>query len=372
MAVNKFIYMILLAAVFLELNPSRAAGLSSWQLTSAYPANADRQSCVAYNSIVYCIAGINYNSVYYASLSSAGVGSWQSSTPYPINTFDPSCVAYNGFAYCVGGGSAQIGFSNSVYYASLSNTGVSTWLPTNSYPLGNGIGYQNCVTSNGLIYCIAGDAGGSDTNSVYYASLSNTGVSTWQSSNTYPLDVQTQSCVAYNGIAYCMGGYDGSTALDVNSVYYASLSNTGVSTWLPTNAFPSERETLSCVPYNGFVYCTGAHVPVYYSQLSGSGLGSWLSTSPYPVAIDYPGCVAFNGFVYCVAGYDDGISLDTTSVYYASVNPTRASCTDFKPVSSSNTRCRRYDNLHCDSNRRSFSIHIQLSDSQCSDWNRSE
>src|SRR2546430_16472683 len=72
------------------------------------------------------------NVVYFASLSSSGVGSWSSATSYPLNVISPGCVVGSGFVYCIGGDTAThgpfggtfTGFTMAVYFASLSSSGV--------------------------------------------------------------------------------------------------------------------------------------------------------------------------------------------------------------------------------------------------------
>src|SRR2546429_3742642 len=103
------------------------------------------------------------NVVYFAPLSSSGVGSWSSATSYPLNVISPSCVVGSGFAYCIGGDTAThspfggtfTGFTSAVYFASLSSSGLGSWASTTSYP--TVIYTQSCALDSGFVYCIGGD-----------------------------------------------------------------------------------------------------------------------------------------------------------------------------------------------------------------------
>ncbi len=67
-----------------------------------------------------------------------------------------------------------------VYLAAQIQTAAPTTVVTTSVP---------------HIYCIGGSTGSAVPN-VYFASLSSTGVGTWPSTTSYPLNVYGHSCVA--------------------------------------------------------------------------------------------------------------------------------------------------------------------------------
>jgi hypothetical protein len=158
------------------------------------------------------------------------LGSWSPTSTYPISGFEgqngslqwESCVSSSGQAYYVGSG------SNSVYYASLSGSGVGTWGATTSYPWdGNG---GSCVAYSGDVYCI-----NLAYDSVEYAPISGSGVGDWTGTASYPLDVTDLSCAADSGHIYCMGGQLPETSSDpsranANAVYFTATDLLQVST----------------------------------------------------------------------------------------------------------------------------------------------
>ncbi len=260
-----------------------SSGVSSWIPTTSYPTTIDYAACVADSGYVYCVGGSNYsgayfNEVYYAPISSGGaLGPWQPTTSYPSFGYGQSCVPYSGYIYCVGGYDG--GFTNAVYFAPMSSSGVGTWQPTTSYPFN--ISFQSCVVYSGDIYCVAGDDNGvtavNATNYVYYAPVTLSGVGAWQRSTDYPMNITDEECVVNSGYVYCIGGYSGGT-LDVGehyNVYYATLSPTGIGTWQSSTSYPVAVVGHSCVSELEQVYCIAGSTNtlddvVYYSKFLSS------------------------------------------------------------------------------------------------------
>src|SRR3989475_5301565 len=264
-----------------------SALLSSWSSTTNYPIGIEFPSCVMSSGFVYCIAGDNSssltNAVYFAPLLPAGgAGSWSSSTSYPLRLQSQRCVTSSGYVYCIGG-DTHGGLANStsaVYFAPLSSSGVGSWSPTTSYP--TGIVFQSCVVNSGFVYCIGGDmangfgTANGFTNVVYFAPLSSSGVGSWSSCTSYPLNVISPSCVVGSGFAYCIGGdtathspFGGTFTGFTSAVYFASLSSSGVGSWASTTSYPTVIYTQSCALDSGYVYCIGGN--------NGSGVpsGTW-------------------------------------------------------------------------------------------------
>jgi hypothetical protein len=212
--------------------------VGTWNSTTAYRTPIDSLSCVAYSGYIYCVGGnsepsgsvngqnLTYNLVWYATLNSSGIGTWQSTTTYPA-VYTPICYTTGGYIYCIGGLDSNGNALSSVYYAPLSSSGVGTWTQTTSYPMP--LTSQACAINAGTIYCVGGEGTnqGSFTNAVYYASISSSGIGTWtrtKSSGNFP-DSAITNCVLTSGNIYCIGGADGSTSGETPNVYYVSPSS---------------------------------------------------------------------------------------------------------------------------------------------------
>jgi hypothetical protein len=277
--------------------------------------------------------------VYYAQVSSSGVGAWTETTDYGGTTttdgsggtpiFGSSCAIYSGYIYCVGGdtgvSTAHGVWTNAVYYAEVSSSGVGPWSLTTSYPAY--VDFESCAIYSGYIYCVPGNLPG-NANYVYYASVSSSGVGTWILTTGYPYYTFMPSCAISSGYIYCPGGID--------LTYYASVSSSGVGTWILTTGYPIGISELSCATYSGYIYCVAGYIgetgnlytnAVYYASVSSSGVGSWASTSPYPISVDNLSCAMYSGYIYCVGGEASGGI--TSAVYYSPIvtTSTTVSCT---------------------------------------------
>jgi|GEM_PF-1850962 hypothetical protein len=317
-----------------------------WAPTTDYPHFVGGQSCVASSGYIYCVGGHLNETVsdltYYAPISSNGVGSWITTTPYPSLVSSQSCVASSGYIYCVGGAyftnstNPTITYLNSVYYATLTSSGIGHWIQTTSYP--TSITDHSCVAYSGYIYCVGGITPGL-SNSVYFAPISSAGVGAWTMTTNYPMWIGSQSCVAIQfgtiGYIYCIGGVD--VYIGQSLVYYAPLTSSGVGSWALATSYPYDVNDGSCVSSSGAIYCIGGSTgskmatnTYYFTPSSSSGIGTWSAIQPYPITgqgmggVDGFSCVAYSGDVYCVGGsafgyYNNGYHYQGPykSVYYA-------------------------------------------------------
>src|SRR5438876_1143061 len=239
--------------------------------------------------------------------ASALLSSWSSTTNYPIGIEFPSCVMSSGFVYCIAGDNSS-SLTNAVYFAPLLPAGgAGSWSSSTSYPLR--LQSQSCVTSSGYVYCIGGDTHGglaNSTSAVYFAPLSSSGVGSWSSATSYPLNVISPSCVVGSGFAYCIGGdtathspFGGTFTGFTSAVYFASLSSSGVGSWASTTSYPTVIYTQSCALDSGFVYCIGGNngsgVPsgtwsngVFFASTSPNTTSTSISCSPSSVAVNQP------------------------------------------------------------------------------------
>jgi hypothetical protein len=293
------------------------------------------QSCFNGTATIYCVGGIDYNgnsrnNVYSAAVSSAGMSGWTAEGNYPQLVGLQSCVSSGGFAYCVGGSYDDAGDDlSSSYYAQLTSSGVGPWRSTTAYPVS--IDSQACVASSGYIYCLGGENETSGTNSTviptnsaWFAPLSSSGIGAWKHTTAYPDTVSFEACAASTTDVYCVGGVDSGNN-GVGSVYYASLSSTGIGRWSATTSYPFDAYGQTCVIDAGSIVCMGG-VPngtssssngVYSAPVSSSGVGPWHQASNYPVGVE-TACAVSSGNVYCSGGYQDSSTI-SQATYYATV-----------------------------------------------------
>lgn len=245
---------------------SNNGGVGGWTKSGVYPASVDSESCVRFLASVYCIAGsqggFKYVSTdYFSNLTSTGLGRWVQTTAYPLQAEQQSCLAYQYFVYCVAGNTA-FGLKNSTYFATLSSHGIGAWAATAAYP--QKLAGESCNAYSGYIYCVGGYNATSGTDAVYSAPLSSSGgIGAWTKTTSYPKTTYSQSCVAYSAHLYCVGGFvqpPGESPTYSSAVYVAPLLGSGgVGAWTQTTAYPSKVEGEDCVATTGYVDCFGGY-----------------------------------------------------------------------------------------------------------------
>jgi len=345
------IILLLLTALSFYLQYTTSTSTGPWIATTSYPlqvagtAGVLGQSCVTSSSVIYCIGGENASgapnsTVYSAPLSSSGIGAWTAGAdPYPLTIEFESCVSYSSYIYCVGGTHDASGDDvTSSYFAPVQSSGLGNWTRTSPYPIATDS--QSCVPSSGYVFCMGGEnetsgtnSTATDSNSVWYASLSSSGLGTWARTTAYPSGMLFPGCSGLGGYIYCVGGQDSSGNPSSNT-YYASVSPEGLSAWTQSTSYPMPVIAQSCSTASTYLYCVGGLVPggtstssVYYSGLSPSGIGSWQQGGSYPTGLATM-CVASSSYVYCVGGFDPSAG-PTGSTYYAPItaNSTSSSST---------------------------------------------
>lgn len=208
-----------------------SSGVGQWTETTSYPIAVTTESCSTSGGYIYCVGGDNEgvpsstsvlgaeSAAYYAQISSAGIGAWKQTTDYPVTAESPQCTVSGSYLYCIGGYSngapnssgtpASEGEISSAYYAPVSSSGLGGWTQTTSYPIE--VYYHSCVSSDGYAYCVGGLSPSSssslgDTDAVYYAPESSSGLGQWVQTTSYPVTVYGSSCSSAGDDLYCVGG----------------------------------------------------------------------------------------------------------------------------------------------------------------------
>jgi N-acetylneuraminic acid mutarotase len=303
------VILLLLVAVEFYLQYSSSQSTGPWAATTTYPLQISGtggvlgQSCVTANSSVYCIGGENADSepndtVYSAPISSAGIGNWTSQLhQYPTDLMFGSCVSSSGYVYCVGGTTtAADNDTSKTYFAPITSGAIGNWTATSPYPVP--ADSASCVPSSGYIFCVGGEnettgssASANYSSSVWYASLSSSGIGIWAQTTSYPGDSFFPACSALGGYVYCVGGQDSSQDV-LSTAYYASVSPNGLGTWTQTTSYPIQVTAQSCTTASTLMYCVGGIITggtttsnVYYAGLTPSGIGSWQQAVSYPAGL---------------------------------------------------------------------------------------
>jgi N-acetylneuraminic acid mutarotase len=339
------VIVVVLLAVY-AYESTLGPGPSSWSQALDYPLQVGGtpgvagQQCFNSTSYIYCVGGQDANTgprnnVYAATVSatSRNITSWSSLNSYPQTIDGQSCVAYAGYVYCVGGtydtGGDDVAAS---YFAPLNGNGtIGNWASTTPYPVATDTMY--CVAYSAHIYCVAGteetdgtEATAGAINSVWYATLSSSGIGTWAQSTAYPAGIYYPSCFSYGAYIYCLGGAD-TNDNSVSTAYYAQLTSSGVGAWTSTTAYPVQLSGQACAFSSGYIYCVGGETSdsnppsysyaVYYAPVSSSGIGTWTQSGPYPISVGTV-CNILSGYMYCMGGFESSQNIQST--YYISLS----------------------------------------------------
>lgn len=265
---------------------STATNVTGWTALPSFPQNVNGQACVTYGGYLYCIggsydaAGDDLAASYYAPLGTGGaLGGWKNTTSYPVPIDTQYCVASSGYVYCVAGDNETDGSNNDAtptnqaFYAPLSSSGIGQWGNTTDYP--TNIIFPSCFSGDGYIYCVGGtDQNGNPLASSYYAQLTPSGIGPWTSTTPYPVAASGQACAIAAGTIYCVGG-ETTSGTNTNAVYYAPISSTGIGNWKQASAYPNGVMT-TCFISTGSLYCVGGadnsqvgeNGEVYYASLA--------------------------------------------------------------------------------------------------------
>ncbi len=300
------------AAQITTVNQSLAASMGAWQATSVYPLLIYNQTCVEWNSYVYCFGGSTSQGsatkrVYFAHLTSGGIGTWKATASFPINASAPACSVDNGTVYCVGGMLRNGTTIPYAYFANLSASGISSWDFSVGYPVH--IAGTSCTALNGFFYCVGGFNTTAPLAAVNYAQLDNGTYQFWFIGAGHPVNTSFTTCLGQDSIIYCFAGTGG------ESDYYGIINSSygAISGWFPSGAYPVPAYAPSCAAWNGHAYCVGGYTSgytalseTYYTQLLQAGIGSWTPGTTYPSpGLDEGSCVASNGYLYCIGGKNE-------------------------------------------------------------------
>ncbi|MEK7594896.1 MAG: carbohydrate binding domain-containing protein, partial [Patescibacteria group bacterium] len=332
------------------INGSNVAETQAWPSTTANGSNGGtfaNAGMVAANGYMYVVGGyepVNLgtgtNTVSYAKIKTNGtLGNWTVTSPMPVILHQHTTVISNGYIYAIGGLDDSVGYSDAVYYAKLNSDGtVGTWRSTT--PINNSATTRSehaSIVVNGYLYVIGGvDNVSAATNDIYYTKLNADGsVGAWITARDLPLALSSMAASVANGYVYITGGNDSGFA-PVNTTYFAKLSSDGtIGTWNTANALPAVVADHQTVVLNGYIYSIGGYgtsnvdtSSVYYAKLNPNGsIGSWVTNAnSLTTANSSFGAATTNGYIYVGGGWNNTgyyIGTGTAAISYTSTARTQ-------------------------------------------------
>lgn len=247
--------------------PLTASGVGPWSKTTSYPVASWSDSCAVSSGQIYCVAGHTSPSaltnssgtVSYAEVSGAGVGASTNTTSFPYPGYAVSCKADTAYLYCTG----DKGFAK----APITRSGLGAWSSVGGQRP-NGCSTYDIIES-GYLYCIGGSDFRQLLTSVYYDSVNSSGAADWVRTLDYPAPISGEPCVTSNGFVYCVAG-ETSNGQRTNSVYFSRIA-TPVGSGKPTRSWVLEQGVRLSLPgLAGFpagIQLSDGRVRLYFCQL---------------------------------------------------------------------------------------------------------
>ena len=247
--------------------PLTASGVGAWSKTTSYPLASWFDSCTVSSGQIYCVAGHTSPSaltnssgaVSYAEVSGAGVGAWTNTTSFPFPGYAVSCKADAAYLYCTG----DKGFAK----APITRSGLGAWSSAGGQ-LPHGCWTYDIIES-GYLYCIGGNDFSRLLASVYYAPVNSTGAADWVRTLGYPIPITSEPCVTSNGFVYCVAG-ETSNGQRTNSVYFSRIA-TPIGSVKPTRSWALDHGVRLSLPgLAGFpagIQLSDGRVRLYFCQL---------------------------------------------------------------------------------------------------------
>lgn len=246
----------------------QSGGISSWTTLDPLPVGIRDHAVVIGTNTIYVLGGRDasniYNTVYYAAINSDGsLGSWETSAvTLPATLWGHTAVYANGYIYVAGGANTMTATAarTTVYYAKvLADNTLSSFSTATSLP--QPLNGHSMVVQNDVIYVLGGfTTGGAKRNTVYYATSTASGIlGAWSATTPLPVTVSNHSSVIMNGLITVMAGESGGTLS--NSVYYADVTATPFVWNLSPNVLYDRTRDGAAFAKNGqIIYCGGENL----------------------------------------------------------------------------------------------------------------
>ncbi|MGB3009112.1 MAG: hypothetical protein WBB33_02035 [Candidatus Saccharimonadales bacterium] len=313
------------------------AGFSN---ANSYTTNQSRigGSSTVLNGYLFMIAGCTgttdctsaINTVSSAPLDANGsIGTWTDQTPLPDVRGWGKLLAAGNTLYYIGGQNSAGTNQTTVYYATPSGGGISSWsTATNGLP--NARSRFGAAVWNNRLYVVGGQGTGTGCtpsnvcNTVYVSPQLNSGGninSAWSTgSSSFEVARSGVAAVAYANNLYVFGGYDGTNYLSDSQFSQINSTNGNAGTWTRSESLPTPLSQADAFAANGYIYLIGGRsnattcdpitlvTPVSANTTIASGnnptgIGAWYATNQRFSGARYGAATAYyDGRAYVLSG----------------------------------------------------------------------
>lgn len=119
-------------------------------------------------------------------------------------------------------------------------------------------------------------------------------IASWSTQTSLPQGLLSASAASWNGYVYVVGGTNAGQTADLQTVYYAQVSNGQITAWSSGTPIPAPNDSFYLAAINGFLVLFGGesfngattYNQCYYAAINGDGsIGTWQTGPSMPAAI---------------------------------------------------------------------------------------
>ena len=318
-----------------HLNQPTETTLGTWTTSTSLPATVSDYQAVVTKNRIYLLGGVIDNlpsaAVYTAPINHDGtLGPWTTDTSLPAAVYVSQAVVTKNRVYLLGGNIGSLS-SSTVYTAPINPDGtLGAWTTANSLPAD--VAYSQAIVTKTQVYLLGGYCNGiSISSTVYTAPINPDGtLGEWTTSTPLPATVIFSQAIVTNNRVYLLGGdVNGS---DSSTVYTATINPDGtLGAWTTSTPLPATVYASQAIVTKTQVYLLGGIIndspssTVYTAPINPDGtLGAWTtSTSSLPATVYASQAIVTKTQVYLIGGYINGSyssAVYTTSIYQKEAN----------------------------------------------------
>lgn len=266
-------------------------------------------------------SGVNVGGIIYRNspITPAGFlkcnGGELSKTTY-ANLYNVIGDTFSGSTKILYGGEAGKPWMSQYSYNTTQNTSVITWQTETSLPFN--VSLHQIVMTKNYAYLLGGWDGTTNLNTIYRASINDSGImGAWTNQGTLPDNISQSQALIIAGTLYLIGGRNNSGR--VSTVYKCDINEDGtLGTWSLHNNLPYILALTQGIVTGNRVYllggvdATGTTNKTLYAEVDAEGvIGEWVQGPVLPGNISHSQAVLTKNRVYLLGGWNGSAVIST-------------------------------------------------------------
>ncbi len=322
--------------------PAQMASIQQWTKTTDYPLSLAVHSAIVHDNHIFVIGGSPTAGVAEARGFSAKINvdgsleAWMPLTSLPGGLYLHAVAKSATHLYVIGGWNGSDTRYDVLSAPFMTDGAIGEWSKVGEYPtFPEGVTLHDAVAVGNTLYVTGGRNGFDSLDRVYYASIVNGQLGTWQQGPLLPESRYRHRVLATDTHIYVVGGaiQVNNQAVARNTVFYAKIQNNGsLGAWTATTALPKNLYYHGAVIHDDRIVVLGGTDGssivnrVIAAKINANGtIGSWSNEPNLPTSLERFAAVSVRSFasdyIYVLGGIDGGGKYRNT-VYHSAVPPT--------------------------------------------------